>query len=100
MAKKTSVEQLNHYLRGELAAVETYRMALDDHSPRAAARAALAGCRLWSSAPYRTTRALRTAAADAAHAVPSQRLEVAARSLAPRPSSKSRPLPTFVDTTR
>ena len=29
MAKKSSVDQLNSFLRGELSAVETYRMALD-----------------------------------------------------------------------
>lgn len=29
MATKSSVDQLNSFLRGELAAVETYRMALD-----------------------------------------------------------------------
>lgn len=29
MATKTSVEQLNRLLRGEMSAVETYRMALD-----------------------------------------------------------------------
>ena len=29
MAKKSSVDQLNSFLRGELSAVETYRMALE-----------------------------------------------------------------------
>ncbi|HEY5925996.1 MAG TPA: DUF2383 domain-containing protein [Kofleriaceae bacterium] len=45
MAKKSSVDQLNSFLRGELSAVETYRMALDklDASPsRAEVEACLA----------------------------------------------------------
>ena len=35
MATKSSIDQLNSFLRGELSAVETYRMALgklDEHS--------------------------------------------------------------------
>jgi hypothetical protein len=38
MAKKSSIDQLNSFLRGELSAVETYRMALDKLEPGSPAR--------------------------------------------------------------
>ncbi|NVB81179.1 MAG: DUF2383 domain-containing protein [Kofleriaceae bacterium] len=38
MATKSSVDQLNGYLRGELSAVETYRMALDKLDANSPAR--------------------------------------------------------------
>ena len=41
MAKKSSVDQLNSFLRGELAAVETYRLALDKLDPSSPARVEL-----------------------------------------------------------
>src|SRR5262245_43546804 len=44
MAKKSSVDQLNSFLRGELSAVETYRMALDKLDANSPARADLQSC--------------------------------------------------------
>jgi hypothetical protein len=44
MAQKSSVDQLNHYLRGEISAVETYRMALDKLDPTSTARSELEAC--------------------------------------------------------
>jgi hypothetical protein len=44
MAQKSSVDQLNKYLRGEIAAVETYRMALDKLDKASMARAELEAC--------------------------------------------------------
>jgi hypothetical protein len=44
MAQKSSVDQLNHYLRGEISAVETYRMALDKVDPGSPARGELEAC--------------------------------------------------------
>ncbi len=44
MAQKSSVEQLNHYLRGEISAVETYRMALDKLDTTSTARGELETC--------------------------------------------------------
>jgi hypothetical protein len=44
MATKSSVDQLNSFLRGELSAVETYRMALDKLDPGSPARADLQTC--------------------------------------------------------
>ena len=36
MATKSSVDQLNSFLRGEMAAVETYRMAIESIDPKIA----------------------------------------------------------------
>jgi len=44
MGQKSSIEQLNHFLRGEISAVETYRMALDKLEPASPARSELEGC--------------------------------------------------------
>ena len=44
MAKKSSIEQLNSFLRGELSAVETYRMALEKLDANSPARAELLSC--------------------------------------------------------
>ena len=44
MAQKSSVDQLNRYLRGEISAVETYRMALEKLEPGSPARSELAAC--------------------------------------------------------
>jgi len=44
MAKKSSVDQLNSFLRGELSAVETYRMALDKLDSMSPARAEVEAC--------------------------------------------------------
>jgi len=44
MAKKSSVEQLNSFLRGELSAVETYRIALDKLDAGSPARAEIEAC--------------------------------------------------------
>lgn len=44
MAKKSSVDQLNSFLRGELSAVETYRMALDKLDRMSPTRAELEAC--------------------------------------------------------
>ena len=38
MGTKSSIEQLNSFLRGEMSAVETYRMALDKLDRTSAAR--------------------------------------------------------------
>lgn len=44
MGTKTSVDQLNHYLRGEISAVETYRMALEKLDRQSPARADVETC--------------------------------------------------------
>ena len=44
MAKKSSVEQLNSFLRGELSAVETYRMALDKLDATSPSRREIEAC--------------------------------------------------------
>lgn len=44
MATKSSVDQLNHYLRGEISAVETYRMALEKLDAGSTARGDLEAC--------------------------------------------------------
>jgi len=44
MAKKSSVDQMNSFLRGELSAVETYRMALDKLDAASPARLELESC--------------------------------------------------------
>jgi hypothetical protein len=44
MAQKSSIDQLNHYLRGEISAVETYRMALDKLDAGSTARSELESC--------------------------------------------------------
>jgi Domain of unknown function (DUF2383) len=44
MGQKSSVDQLNHYLRGEISAVETYRMALDKLDKGSTARNELEDC--------------------------------------------------------
>ena len=44
MGQKSSIDQLNHYLRGEISAVETYRMALDKLDAGSTARAELESC--------------------------------------------------------
>jgi uncharacterized protein (TIGR02284 family) len=44
MAKKSSTDQLNSFLRGELSAVETYRMALDKLDATSPARAEIEAC--------------------------------------------------------
>jgi len=44
MAQKSSIDQLNRYLRGEISAVETYRMALDKLDTTSAARGELDAC--------------------------------------------------------
>ena len=44
MGQKSSVDQLNHFLRGEISAVETYRMALDKLEPASPARGDLQTC--------------------------------------------------------
>jgi hypothetical protein len=44
MGQKSSIDQLNHYLRGEISAVETYRMALDHLDEASTARGELEGC--------------------------------------------------------
>jgi uncharacterized protein DUF2383 len=38
MATKSNVDQLNSFLRGEISAVETYKMALDKLEPHSTAR--------------------------------------------------------------
>jgi demethoxyubiquinone hydroxylase (CLK1/Coq7/Cat5 family) len=44
MAEKTSVDQLNSFLRGEMSAVETYRIALDKLDAGSPARSELEAC--------------------------------------------------------
>src|SRR4051812_2164421 len=44
MGQKSSVDQLNEFLRGEISAVETYRMALDKLDKGSPARAELDAC--------------------------------------------------------
>jgi hypothetical protein len=44
MGQKSSIDQLNHYLRGEISAVETYRMALDKLDETSTARSELESC--------------------------------------------------------
>lgn len=44
MGQKSSIDQLNHFLRGEIAAVETYRMALDKLDKGSPARGELEAC--------------------------------------------------------
>ncbi|MBA3540533.1 MAG: DUF2383 domain-containing protein [Deltaproteobacteria bacterium] len=44
MAKKSSVDQLNSFLRGEISAVETYRLALEKLDPGSPARAEVSAC--------------------------------------------------------
>jgi hypothetical protein len=44
MAKKSSVDQLNSFLRGELSAVETYRMALDKLDDMSPSRIEIEAC--------------------------------------------------------
>jgi hypothetical protein len=44
MGQKSSIDQLNHYLRGEISAVETYRMALDKLDKGSTARGELEAC--------------------------------------------------------
>jgi len=44
MGQKSSIAQLNHYLRGEISAVETYRMALDKLDKTSTARGDLETC--------------------------------------------------------
>jgi hypothetical protein len=44
MGQKSSIDQLNHFLRGEISAVETYRMALDKLDRVSPARADIEAC--------------------------------------------------------
>jgi hypothetical protein len=44
MGQKSSVDKLNHFLRGEISAVETYRMALDKLEKGSTARSELEEC--------------------------------------------------------
>jgi hypothetical protein len=44
MAEKSSVDKLNHFLRGEISAVETYRMALAKIDETSVARSELEAC--------------------------------------------------------
>jgi hypothetical protein len=44
MGQKSSIDQLNHFLRGEISAVETYRMALDKLEPTSTARGDVEAC--------------------------------------------------------
>src|ERR1700742_1623109 len=44
MGQKSSIDQLNHFLRGEISAVETYRMALDKLETERPARGELEVC--------------------------------------------------------
>lgn len=44
MATKTNIDQLNSFLRGEISAVETYRIALDKVDANSPARAELQTC--------------------------------------------------------
>lgn len=44
MGNKSSVDQLNSFLRGELSAVETYRMAIEKLEPNNPARAEVEQC--------------------------------------------------------
>ena len=44
MAEKSSVDKLNHYLRGEISAVETYRIALAKLDDTSTARSELDAC--------------------------------------------------------
>jgi len=44
MGQKSSITQLNQYLRGEISAVETYRMALDKLDKASTARSDLEAC--------------------------------------------------------
>jgi len=44
VAEKSSIDKLNHYLRGEISAVETYRMALAKLDPTSMARSELDAC--------------------------------------------------------
>jgi demethoxyubiquinone hydroxylase (CLK1/Coq7/Cat5 family) len=44
MAKESSVDQLNSFLRGEISAVETYRLALEKLDPGSPARVDLEAC--------------------------------------------------------
>lgn len=44
MAKKSSIDQLNSFLRGELSAVETYQMAIKKLDPASPSRLELEAC--------------------------------------------------------
>lgn len=44
MGTKSSIDQLNSFLRGELSAVETYRMALDKLDPNSPTRLEIEAC--------------------------------------------------------
>lgn len=44
MGQKSSIDQLNHFLRGEISAVETYRMALDKLELTSPARGEVEAC--------------------------------------------------------
>jgi len=44
MGQKSTIAQLNHYLRGEISAVETYRMALEKLDNASTARSDLETC--------------------------------------------------------
>ncbi len=44
MAEKSSIDKLNQFLRGEISAVETYRMALEKMEPTSTARGELNAC--------------------------------------------------------
>lgn len=44
MATKSSIDQLNSFLRGEISAVETYRMALEKLDSNSTARTELEAC--------------------------------------------------------
>jgi demethoxyubiquinone hydroxylase (CLK1/Coq7/Cat5 family) len=44
MAEKSSVDKLNHFLRGEISAVETYRMALAKLDATSTARSEIEAC--------------------------------------------------------
>ncbi|MBC7978781.1 MAG: DUF2383 domain-containing protein [Myxococcales bacterium] len=44
MAEKSSIDKLNQFLRGEISAVETYRMALEKMEPTSTARSELDAC--------------------------------------------------------
>src|SRR5690349_18504761 len=44
MATKSSIDQLNSFLRGEISAVETYRIAIDRLDTNSASHGELAAC--------------------------------------------------------
>jgi hypothetical protein len=46
MAEKSSIDKLNQFLRGEISAVETYRMALEKLEPTSIARSEVEACML------------------------------------------------------